>query len=274
MRRFALAAALFVAAGCGGAGGGGDGGTAKSVCPVTPRQISVALPNNWPGVDPEAFAQLLADSCQSITEIEALPYFDHSLPCCVEPYREQRRALLKAMSAHKVTTHIIPENSNAPKAWDFDEAWYRRYMTDLVADAHEAGTQYVWMSSPSEPDAFDQRRGLERAKITRELWDGVFVMPARTKPQIEPWFSGIPYDYLEVHPGSVEAALFFLRRPEPLLVVTDNGALLVPDDADLRNLTHEALRLDRPLIFYDYRALQPNVSAIGVVADEIVVVGG
>lgn len=267
--RFILASLLVLAA-CGS--GGGHDVASRAVpshgCART-APITVSAVNGWPGIDPERYAEDLAASCVTLVEIEGLPYFDPTLPCCAEPYRQQRRALLKSMSAHKVTTSIVTQNSNAPKAWELDEIWFRRHITEIREDALEVGIEHVWLGSPSEPDAFDQARGRARAQIARDEWPGVFVMPARTVPRIAPWFAGIRYDYLEVHPGSVARALYFLGRPEPLLVVTDNSTLLVPGDADLRALTSAALRLARPLVFYDFAATAPNLPALGSIADEI-----
>lgn len=276
MNRVPILCALALLAACGSGGGGGEGAHV-SACART-AMVSVSPVNGWPGIDAKLAAMELEARCQAIQLIEAIPYFDRSGPCdkrhpdlCIQTYAPLRRAYLKAMSAHGVTVVVTTQNSNAAGPWTWTEEQFRQHVISIREDALEAGIEHVWLGTPSEPNAGDQTRGRARAEIARQEWPGVLVMPARTEPKIMPWFSGIHYDYLEVHPGSVAKALFYLGRPEPLLVVTDNATLLVPSDAALRDITRKALRLipPPPVIFYDNLAFDLNLPAIGAITDEI-----
>lgn len=253
-----LLAALAVSAAC---GGGDDSGGVSTRCART-APISVSRVNDWPGKDPEAYAAELAANCASLVALEGLPWFDRAGPCdaahptlCANPFREERRRLLRAMSAHKITTLVTSENSNAygPRLISLEA--FRAHVQAIREDALEVGLENVWLGAPSEPWAWEEG-ARERSLVAREEWPGEFVLPdlGRNSATGKPYFQGIAYEHLEVHPCRVADALASIRFGAPVLTVTDCGALLVPGVELAVQLAREALAFHRPLVFYDHVA--------------------
>lgn len=275
LRVLALAFA-FVLYSC---GSGGREITAVQPCPRN-ALVSVAPVNGWPGIaDPEDFASELERGCQGLTQIEAFAWWDRSGACdgahpglCTETYREKRRAFLRSMSAHKVTTLITSMNSNAEGPRRLSDDAFGSHVREIRADAEEVGLQWVWLGAPSEPWADpDQDRARRRAEIARVEWPAVFVLPdaGANHATGRPYFGGVAFDMLEVHPCTVDDARAAIARGAPILTVTDCGSLLVPPAEEIRALTREALALEQPLLFYDFAAVGPNIAAIAAVGDEI-----
>lgn len=247
--------------GCGG--GGGSGGGTQPV--KTLHEASVAAVNGWPNIDPEAYAKLLGDNGLTLTEIEGFPWVDRRDLCdnahptgCSDPYRDKRRALLHAMSAHKVTVYVNPVNFNSSFARRMPVAQFSDYVAGIVADCNEVGASNCWLGTGSEPWATpDQGDALAKARAVRALWPGTLVMPdaGSNRPLGRPYFQGITYDHLEVHPCSLEDAVDSVEFGPPVFTVTDCGPVLNPGPEPVKALA----AFGHPLIIYDHLAVQFDV---------------
>lgn len=245
-----------------GSGGGGQDKEPEATCPKQVRG-SVSPVNSWPGTDAELFAKSLRAECRDLIELEGLPWFPPgSAPCdqahptqCTDPHREERKALLAAMSAHKISVLINSHNSNAygPRTWS-NEQW-REYIRGIREDAEETGAD-VWLGAPSEPWAWFGDEVRNRTIIARAEWPGIFVLPDRAANHAsgQPYFTGVPYDYLEVHPCNVDDIFKSIRFGAPVLTVTDCGPVIASrlSPALAADLFSEAESLARPIIFYDH----------------------
>ena len=262
-----LIAAAIVVGGCGGGGGGGDteagGRSCKSLLPV-----SVSVVNGWPGVDPEAYAAELADSCLSLVEIEALPWFDRAGPCdsrnprlCTDPFLNERRALFAAMAERGISVFVTAHNANAYGPRLMSRAAWDEHIRGIAADAEVTGAD-VWLSPISEPWTWESPEAEARARLARSIWNRKFVLPDRGANRRfgRPYWTGMPYDLLEVHPCSLAATEASLS-PDTL-TVTDCTPVLNPGGAAALDLASIAADLGAPLIFYDHFATQPDLATI------------
>lgn len=278
--RLAVASALVFALSCGQGGGSRD----PQVSCADPRPISVNAVNVWPGLDPVAYAAEQSDNCASVVHIEAFPWMDRSGACdaahptlCTETYRVERRAFLAAMADREITTLVTSQNVNAYGPWTLGKAAFRQHMIEIREDAAAVGFSRVWVGAPSEPWMFNRRwrirleddGPLERTLVARSEWPGTFVLADKGagKATGKPYFPGVAFDYLEVHPCSIADTYESLRFGGKTLTVTDCGAVLVPDQQTTKALASEAIRLGVPLLFYDHFALQPDVASMRALGD-------
>ncbi len=245
-----------------GCAGSPDGDSPQASCP-SPTQGSVSPVNSWPGLDPVALAKSLSDQCQTLVEIEGLPWFPPGGPLCDEhhptqcgnPYAAERRALLEAMSSRGISVLVNSHNSNAyaPKTWTED--MWRGYIVGIRDDMAVTGAD-VWLGAPSEPWAWRGPVVHRRAQVAREEWPGVFVQPDRgqMRPIGQPYWQDIASDWFEVHPCNVEDAFEGLRLDSKTLVVTDCTPVIATnlDAATQQSLLATANELHRPLIIYDH----------------------
>lgn len=281
--------------GCGDHGGSngnspGESPQPQSSCPVASQPISVSAVNSWPDLDAEQYASDQANACASMVYYEMLPWTTPDRACneshpdaCTNAYRVERRAHLHAMVKRHIKTIWSAQNYNAagPKHWT--EAMYRQHIIDFREDALEADPtlQYVAISPGGEPWAWTWSAVLARAQIARAEWPGEFVIADAHSAEAsgEPYFGGIHYDWLEVHPCSIEQTYRAIRfnstieppnPPSPILTVTDCGPVLVPGDPTLSEIAREALRLKQPVCFYDHAGRTTNHSAMNSVAAVII----
>jgi hypothetical protein len=174
---------------------------------------------------------------------------------CTNAYRHERRLHLQAMSAHKIITVWPVENFNAygPKQWS--DLQFRDYIRDFREDAEEVGLEWVMLTTGSEPWAWNYDRARTRAEIVRQEWPGLLVMADKGANEAtgRPYFDGIAYDLLEVHPCSIDQTYRSLRHSGPILTVTDCGPVLVPGEPHRGELEAEAIRSGVPLLFYGFQ---------------------
>jgi hypothetical protein len=226
-----------------------------------PRPVSVSLVNSWPLLDAEVYASDEERACASLVYYEMFPWVDRSGLCdqahptgCTDAYRTERKAHLHAMSAHKIITAWSPENFNAygPKQWTDEE--FREELRDFRRDAEEVGIEWVMMTTGGEPWAWSYNRARARAEIVREEWAGTLIMAdsGANEASGRPYFSGIPYDFLEVHPCSIPQALRALNHSGPILTVTDCSPVLVPGEPVRSDLEAKAIQLGVPLLLYGF----------------------
>jgi hypothetical protein len=159
------------------------------------------------------------------------------------------------MSAHKIITVWPVENFNAygPKQWS--DLQFRDYIRDFREDAEEVGLEWVMLTTGSEPWAWNYDRARTRAEIVRQEWPGLLVMADKGANEAtgRPYFDGIAYDLLEVHPCSIDQTYRSLRHSGPILTVTDCGPVLVPGEPHRGELEAEAIRSGVPLLFYGFQ---------------------
>lgn len=248
----------------------------QSLCRGTPHALSVALPNGWPGIDAEAYGSALESSCENLTLIEALPWFDRSGECdarhpdlCTESFPEVRRAFLRSMSAHGIRTVVTSENMNAYGPRQKSDEWFRSLIRSIREDAEVVGLDNVILGAPSEPWA-SPAIAERRARIAREEWPGLFIVPDRGANHATgmPYYPGFSYDYLEVHPCTVQDALRSIRMGVPILTVTDCGPVLNPGPVVSAELARSAKDLGSPLIIYDFRATEPDYATIHAIGGD------
>jgi hypothetical protein len=266
-----LIAAAIVVGGCGGGGGGGGESGGGPDTGAKCRQsilVSVSVVNGWPGVDPEAYAAELADSCLSLVEIEALPWFDRSGPCdsrnprlCTEPFLNERRAFFAAMAGRGISVFVTAHNANAYGPRLMSRAAWDEHIRRIAADAAATGAD-VWLSPISEPWAWQSNEPRLRALAARSIWTGKFILPdaGAARRTGRPFWGGMPYDLLEVHPCSIQATRDTINPGT--LTVTDCSPVLNPGPALALELGGIAADVGAPLIFYDHFATQPDLATI------------
>ena len=280
MNVFRLLAIAFVVAQCGGSG---SSSSVKDIfCPSGAHPISASVVNHWPDLDPEQYANDQVNSCASLVYYEMLPWNTPDARCdeahpnaCTDPHRIARRAHLRAMVARKIKTVWSAQNFNAagPRRWTED--MYRQHIISFREDALEADPSltYIALSPGGEPWAWTWEAVLARARIAREEWPGGFVIADAhaNEASCEPYFGGIHYNWLEVHPCSIEQTYRSIRfnstidpsNPTcPILTVTDCGPVLIPGEPFITDLTREALILGEPLVYYGYQDKMVNVAAM------------
>lgn len=253
-----------------GCGGGTGSSPERATYPA-----SVSAVNGWPLIDPNEYAKDLSDNGLGLVELEGFPWVDRSSPCddahptnCGDPYRVQRRALLKAMSAHKITVYINLSNANSTFARRMTDAQVLDEVQSINSDVAATGAT-VWLGPLSEPWVWHGSGPQHRAEIIRAAWAGVFVVADYGANQAlgRPYFDGVRYDYLEVHPCALNDALSAMQRGS--FVVTDCSPILNPGPEVSAGLLRQAMQAGRPLVIYDHFAVKPDVGTMVAMGAEI-----
>jgi hypothetical protein len=252
---------------------GHNGGGTSSVPPRLER-VSISVVNGWPGFNAEEYANEIATNQQGLVLIEGLPWFDRTTPCdvshrqnCTEAYRFQRQNFLRAMAQRKIVTLITTQNSNSAGGWTMTDQQFKDYVRDIHEDAENVGMEWVWLGSPSEPWAHPPEEGRRRAQTARDVWPGIFVMPDAGAHIVtgRPYFDGIKFDHLEVHPCNYQEVGDALQHGPPTIIVTDCSPVLNPGPAQSSAWASQAVSKGIPLIIYDHFAVNPDIVGIRAV---------
>ena len=244
--------------------------------------IGYGLVNYWHTVDPVPFAKALKKAGCNLTAIEWVPWFDvkpcsckktggSSLygGCAKKPHPKLAQKFVYEMSKRGITTLVIQENRNSCACRAEDDA-YRASMLKKILKLQEHGS--IWYEPFSEP--WVKSAGTEQfVKYARSIVpiQVPFVIPDKERhvPIKQPYWSNVPFSYLDVHPDSDAAVMAGLRKGHPVLVNSDCTGTLNPGPTRARVWAKESARTKTGLHIYDFRGKTPDLAVISVLGEVI-----